>query len=279
MRIAPYWKREQREIAGMRMKLRSFSFCSQEEACARLEAKAQLLQEFYSGTRSPREVEQLRRRLRELNEQAEGYSVVVAEARLEELDEHNIITRNRYGVEVLNSADTCFLDVDTFPAGLAERLLSLLGKRFSDEERLLKTARRLCAEHEQLAMRVYRTARGWRIMAEAPGLSPDSPLAQQLMKALHVDALYADLCRKQACWRARLTPKPHRAGMPCAYPHPAEPGELTAEAEEWLAAYRAKCEGMAVCRLVDTFGPAIHSRVVQEHDARTLALKPDLRLV
>lgn len=278
MRIAPYWIREQRVIAGMQMKLRAYSFSSQQEAQERLEAKARLLHEFYSSPGSADDVARLRRGLSSLNDQLSGYSSVITEAVVEQIDEHNVITRNRYGVEVLNSTDTCFLDVDDFPAGFMERVRAFFGGARSGEQRLLETVRTLCRDHESLSMRVYRTSRGWRIMAEAPGLTPDSPLAAQLFRSLNVDALYADLCHRQECWRARLTPKPYRVGMRGVYPHPAEPGEPDAAAAEWLAAYRAHCEGKAVCRLVDSFGSAVNNRVVQEHDARTLALRQEYPL-
>lgn len=279
MKIAPYWERDVRCLGGVRYRLLAFSFRSQQEAHQRLEAKAHLLQDFLAGSRSEQAAAYLRRELSRLNEQMPGnYKSAIAEEELLRLDEHNVITRNHYGAEVLNSDDTCFLDVDAFPPGLGERLLAFLGRRRSAEERLLAAAQAFCSRRGGAAVRVYRTARGWRLMIAAPGLAPSSPEARSLFAYFHVDALYAALCRRQDCWRARLTPKPRRLGLAEPYPQPPMPGHAADCAAAWLEHYRQLGECVGVCRLVDSFGAPVHSPIVQEHDTRTSALSPDRRL-
>lgn len=279
MKIAPHWVKEKREIAGLLFRLRGYSFRSREEAQQRMEQKAQL----HAALHCPEPTlgtEEYRRRLRELDEQAHAgeYDVVITEELLEQVDARNAITRNRYGVDVLNSEDTCFLDVDSFAPGFWERLRSVFGGGRSDEARLLETARALCRADESLGIRLYRTARGWRIIAVAEGLAPTSPRMQWLCEQLRVDGLYCRLCMRQACWRARLTPKPWRLGMPGVYPQPQASDEASAAAEAWLAEYRAKSAGVGVCRLVEVCGAPVKSPIVELHDELTGAKKMDLHL-
>lgn len=271
MKIAPYWIREVREIGGLRYKLRAFSFRSAAEARERLEAKAAALRVFHSSRGGAEDVAALRRALRLLSEQGEGeYEVVMAEPIVQQVDAHNVITRNRYGAEVLNSDDTCFLDVDVFAPGLMDRLRSIFGRKQSDEERLLAAVGRLCAEDATLGVRVYRTARGWRLLAAGEGLAPDSARMEEICARLQVDKMYAGLCRKQRCWRARLTPKPGRMGLP---PYPCPQDSESTAAAEWLELYAEKSARYAVCRLVECLGEPVSSDIVALHDERTGAAK------
>lgn len=281
MNIPPYWIREQREIAGITMRLQAYSRHSPADARTRMEEKVRVLSAFYASPASPEAVESMRSSLRALDEQPEesDYSAAILEPLLRRVDARNIITRNRYGAEVLNSEDTCFLDVDSFPPSWAERIRSIFSRRRSDEERLLAAAAALCAEDAAMSIRVYRTAGGWRLIVAADDLYPVSPRAEALMRRLRVDTIYTRLCHRQACWRARLTPKPYRLGMPTRYPRPALSGAVTEAEQEWIALYEQKSASVAVCRLVDTFGPPLRSAIIELHDELTAALQVDRRLL
>ncbi len=143
-----------------------------------------------------------RRSLRELDEQnnAESYSVVTTEQILQCMDEQNIITRNRYGVQVLNTSSLCILDVDSFLRPRKQRLLVLFDGGMSAESCLLAAARSLVARDERLGLRVYRTARGWWIIVGGRSFAPDDGSSVPLQSALQVDPLYARLCISQKCW-------------------------------------------------------------------------------
>ena len=278
MRVAPYWVREKHSIGGVEYRLRAYSFRSMAEARERMEQKVRALGRFRSAA-TAENVEALRAEMRRIDEQpaAGEYDVVALEPILSRVDEHNIITRNHYGAEVLNSDDTCFLDVDAFGPGFAEWVLGLFSRRRSDEERLLHAVQRLCADSPGTAVRAYRTARGWRLIVAAAGLAPDSPLMRELSARLHVDPMYAGLCRRQRCWRARLTPKPVRLGMP-GFPRAADSESAPAAAADWVELYAEKSRGVATCRLLDTFGPHLDSPAITLHDSTTGALIPDLPL-
>ena len=261
-------------------KLRGISYRSMEEARERLEERARLLADFARRRRvSEVEVDEHRARLRALDElQEEDYSVLLLEPVIETLDGSNVITRNRYGVQVLNSTSLCFVDVDAFPLSLGDTLRGLFGRKVTPEEKLLQRLRELCEADESLGARLYRTHHGWRVMLVGAGITPDSDRMHDLFKALHADALYESLCERQQCWRARLTPKPYRVGI-TRFPRPMD-SEATdsEEARIWLQKYESLCQGKAVCRLVDCMGRTIQSPLVELHDRMTQALVPDAPL-
>ena len=265
----------------MTFRVRAFSFRSAQEAHERMLAKLQLLADFYGSSHHGEDsLSCFRRSSRELDEQnnAESNSVVTTDQILQCRDEQNIITRNRYGVRVLNSSSLCILDVDSFLRPRKQRLLALFGGGMSAESCLLTAARSLVARDERLGLRVYRTARGWRIIAGSRSFAPDDGSTVPLQSALQVDSPYARLCISQKCWRARLIPKPYRLGMPCVYPELTESGELTPDADHWIRLYEEKSAHVAVCRLVDSFGEDFSSSVLDLHDETTRALYSDLPL-
>lgn len=281
MKIPPYWITEARRGRdGSMWKLRGISWQSMEEARSRLEERARLREQFSRRHEvSEEEVDEHRAQLRALDElQEEDYQVLVLEPVLEKLDEDNIITRNRYGVQVLNSTSLCFVDVDEFPLSLGDILRGWFGRKITPEEKLQQCLHTLCAADAELGARLYRTYNGWRIMLAGPGIAPDSDRMHALFKALHADAFYESLCERQKCWRARLTPKPYRVGI-TRYPKPLDSESAqTEQAQAWLQKYESLCQGKAVCRLVDCMGRAIQSPLVELHDRMTLATKPDLPL-
>ena len=83
---------------------------------------------------------------------------------------------------------------------------------------------------------------------------------------------------RQQCWRARLTPKPYRVGVP-GYPRPMDSESVTTpEAQEWLQRYESACQGKGVCRLVDVVGRKLQSPIIELHDHMTAAHVPDVAL-
>ena len=269
MKIPRHWVREQRELCGVQCRLRGWSDDSMDAARQMLEERARLLQEFYAEPVTDERARRLRADLASLATAGQGeYAADMLEPVVRGLDAANIITRNRYGSLVLNSTDTCFADVDTVPQTLLQLLKSLFGAGAAPEQRLLATLRQVGAEHPELSMRLYRTAKGWRILFSGPGIELGSPLVDTLFTRLHVDPLYSALCRKQACWRARLTPKPWRLKLPRC-PQPASSEEAATLQEDWVQQYNRACSGHAVCRLVESLGPRVQEGIVELHDQLT----------
>lgn len=269
MNIPPYWVRKEQRVGDFTCRLAGFSHSSMQAAWKMLQQHAVIMQKFFAAAPTESSVQRMRAALRELRGQGgDSYEVCLLEPVWRTVDASNVITRNHYGALVVNSTDTCFADVDTAPESLWEFVKGLFGAGTPPERRLLDVMWQIHAEHPKLSMRLYRTAKGWRVLLAGEGIELDSPLVDTLFRRLHVDPLYRDLCRKQACWRARLTPKPFRLQLP---PCPqAECSEDAASVQaEWVQEYEHACEGRAVCRLVESFGPRLRDGIPELHDELT----------
>ncbi len=279
MNIPSYWVKGSCEIAGMRFRLHGSSRHSMEEARARMAGREALFRRFHEE--GSVELAAYREELTGLllQEKGHAYEVEIFEPVLDRQGDANAITRNRYGAEVLNTTELCFVDVDAFPPALGERIRAWFGgKRRTDEERLLAALEdlRWCYGADS---RLYRTAEGWRVIVACEGLTPTSAKMGDIFAFLHADPLYSALCTWQQCWRARLTPKPGRLGVRLGRYPLRQASDTPAGGEaEWLAAYEAASEGYAVCRLVESFGEPITHPLVAWHDERTGALGDGLRL-
>lgn len=121
---------------------------------------------------------------------------------------------------------------------------------------------------EGRSLRLYETHKGIRILVGGLPLPADSGPTQKIMKRLNSDWLYAAMCRRQRCFRARLTPKPHRMKVRgLRVPYPREP-EQEAVFREWLLRYDERRAGYACCRYLYTLGTEWDSPVIRYHDER-----------
>lgn len=189
-----------------------------------------------------------------------------------------LVTRNRYGAQILNAERLLFLDVDLPAPGLFAWLRRLFA-RTTPEERALVQLRGALASHGGATFRIYRTASGFRVMAVDRPFDPASPQTQDLMRMTRSDPAYARLCRSQKCFRARLTPKPWRCGV--ARP----PGEFPRSERDvenafarWLREYEQASKRFATCRYLETIGNARASgdtrRLQELHDRVTRCEEP-----
>ena len=158
--------------------------------------------------------EQARRALEDLltgrSEALGGYAYFAdrrAEALVEVLrgvaGESARITVNGYGAIVMNAATALFADVDTDDRG---------PKPPSGDRPPAKVATVL-ANHTEIAMRAYRTRAGWRYLCTNRTFDPAGDDTRAFLEELGADPRYVLLCRAQRSFRARLTPKPWRAGQ------------------------------------------------------------------
>ena len=208
-----------------------------------------------------------------------------------------LVTINSYGCRVLNSADAMFVDVD-LPCLDSYRSFNGLGVNsgclgwlfVSKKETMEAEFKALMAEKEASALarlqalvtrvpeigaRAYRTRAGLRyLMTHAP-VDPLDENSSRMMEELDADPCYIKLCRAQESFRARLTPKPWRCGLP-RFPHryPWNP-QQEREVDDWLATYEATARGFATCQLAGHYGnPEIHpelTRTIAFHDKATRA--------
>ncbi|HEX9268993.1 MAG TPA: hypothetical protein VF998_04040 [Candidatus Limnocylindria bacterium] len=109
------------------------------------------------------------------------------------------ITVNVYGALVLNAASALFVDVD--------------GADDNDASPRRAKLDALLRRRTDLGFRVYRTHAGWRYLCTTDAFDPSADDTRALMNELGADEKYVLLCRVQRSFRARLTPKPWRAGL------------------------------------------------------------------
>jgi hypothetical protein len=201
------------------------------------------------------------------------YEADIREEPLKWIGTDCVVTRNRYGAEVLNASSLAILDVDEPPF----RIWELFRSARSAEERKAATLRHLerRIDGRDLAgfsVRLYETRKGYRVLLDGRAVDPRSDECRKLMRSFNADGLYALLCRKQNCFRARLTPKPHRMRMRTIRVKPFPYGEEeAAQVAAWAEEYASKGRSFATCRLVKVVGEAIPSLAVRYHDERTRA--------
>jgi hypothetical protein len=214
-----------------------------------------------------RRLEQMVRRVREGRPFPDAYDYGARPIREEIVGEIEaggepaaVVTRNRYGCLVLNAASVLFLDVD-LPEPKAAPLGGLFrwlrGRRGDPETDSLARLRDALAAGAGASFRIYRTAAGFRAIALDREFEPGSPQVDALMAASGADPAFAQLCRSQRSFRARLTPKPWRCGVPLppgAFPR--ESADLEASFREWLSHYEDASRAHATCRLVEERGGA-----------------------
>ena len=141
------------------------------------------------------------------------------------------------------------------------------------------------ARHPDWLVRVYRTPAGLRLLALHRLFDPREPEVKACFDALGVDPMYARMCFNQNCFRARISPKPWRMGMPRLHPPYSavwrpEHADLPAR-RQWVETYEREARGYASCRYVETLGngaldPAAET-VLQLHDTFCSA-EQDLKL-
>ena len=205
----------------------------------------------------------------------EDYEVEIREEILRELDSRTIITRNRYGAQVLNTENLLILDIDKpKPVGL----FGLFKKApvGSDKDKIFNMVRTQAADakYSGLGFRVYETYQGARVIVTGKDFNARDATTFELMRDFNTDPLYAAICRKQGCFRARLTPKPSRVHMKAykvKYPR-SEPDALF---DLWLKDYDHASRSFRVCRLVEQVG-VNHglSEAIRLHDELTGANLP-----
>lgn len=124
------------------------------------------------------------------------------------------------------------------------------------------------------SFRLYRTPAGLRALATHRTFAPDDPQVARCFSALGVDPLYARMCQRQKCFRARLSAKPWRMGIahhlrPRPGIWPVAPERLHMR-RDWVERYEAAARDYAACSFLEVLGsgvvaPAV-ARVQWLHD-------------
>lgn len=178
------------------------------------------------------------------------YTVEIQEELIQEIDTKNIITRNYYGALILNSESMMIMDIDYAPKTFWE-LFGFSPRKTSKERIIAKLDKLLAGQYKDLAMRVYETPKGIRCIVNNREFKAASPETEKILKAFNNDWLYGILCRKQDCFRARLTAKPYRCKvhkLKSRFPRTSEAD--IEEYENWKKIYDEKSKNYSSCRFI-----------------------------
>lgn len=259
MRIPPYWSKENYSGIDKKGKERLYtawgwSFDSQAAAQAAATERARRAFENPPHYSNDNSYDYLERPLREEIQE----EIVYAEEQI------GLITRNRYGSLVLNTASVCFVDIDfppPVPTGFFDALRLMFNKQLKEErkrnarENIIENVMQWSRKNPYQTFRLYETAAGLRLLFTDRLYNPTSEEMAALLDALGSDKLYRRLTIKQECFRARLTPKPWRCGYfrpPNRYPWETEQDEQIYR--NWESRYYDKSNGYGICRLMTTTG-------------------------
>ncbi|MDP2875416.1 MAG: hypothetical protein Q8O00_04470 [Holophaga sp.] len=211
----------------------------------------------------------LRAKIQGERDLSETYEAEIREQVLESISHDAVITRNRYGAQVLNCETLPILDVDNPPSAWWQ-----LFARRTEAWRLGQMEKALTSladryRLEGLGFRLYATIKGFRVIVVGREMSPNHSLARRLASSLNTDPLYWRLCLKQGCYRARLTPKPFRIKVPTIkVPFPPTPESISAVAA-WEASIQDHAQRYSVCRFIRCFGHDRITPLVERHDLQT----------
>jgi hypothetical protein len=220
-----------------------------------------------------RRLEAVKRRIAGI-EKTKGldYEADIREELIQWIGNQDAITRNRYGAEVLNSTSCTFVDIDE-PVFRIWQIFRPIRSREQKRKAILDFLGRRLKKPDLsgFAIRVYETHSGIRLILEGKAMDPRSKESKNLLRSFHADQLYSTLCRKQNCYRARLTPKPYRIKMkPIRLSYPYEAIDKS-RIDEWIREYDSKSQGFSTCRLAQVLRSDSVSPAVRYHDERTKA--------
>jgi hypothetical protein len=145
---------------------------------------------------------------------------------------------------------------------------------------LARTIRRIeqwCEERRDWRVAVYETPAGVRTLPVHAAFDASDEATYEFMDHVGADPLYVRMCRLQKCFRARVSPKPWRAGIRERFraggTWPVRDPDKLARREAWVREYDRVTSDFASCRLVDTIGrgrsdPNIE-RIRHLHDERS----------
>ncbi len=121
-------------------------------------------------------------------------------------------------------------------------------------------------------LRLYETPNGYRVLVMHDVFEPQSDDTIGFMKKIYTDPLYTFLCKKQNCFRARISPKPWRIGIEKRLSTSIWPvyGEKLKERRQWVSEYNHRAKEFGSCRFIHQYGSNIthpHAAAVQKaHD-------------
>lgn len=219
--------------------------------------------------RAKEKAEKVKRKIKGEKHLFDEYETEIREEILQIIDDRSAITRNRYGAQVLNAENLLILDIDKPKSSFGD----LFKKKDAgqDKLRIFDMVKKLAStpKYQGYCFRLYETYQGARVIVLGRGFDPRDGETVKIMSEFNCDRLYMTLCQKQRCFRARLTPRPHRMKMQrykVQFPREGDDPEL----RQWLADYERESRNFSVCRFVEQVGTSHHvNNVIRLHDEIT----------
>ncbi len=165
-----------------------------------------------------------------------------------------------------------FIDAPYFLAPLGSIVAAIVVLSVYSEWRRTRLARaataRLAAAHAELERllrsqpwrsHLYESPNGYRVIATHTRSTPDDPRVDEFFSRLKADPAFVLLCKRQKCFRARLTAKPWRTNLSVdvRYPRQWPIDDVRRVARDaWIAAYTPEAERYAACKYIGLYGSA-----------------------
>lgn len=127
--------------------------------------------------------------------------------------------------------------------------------------------RAFLSENTHWNFQIYRTPAGVRTLATHQLFDPGDPAVADCFKQLGTDPVYRQMCLKQRCFRARVSPKPWRIGIgnhmrPRPGTWPVKEVHVPVR-NAWLARYETAAASFASCSWIESLGSGvIHPEVL-----------------
>lgn len=219
--------------------------------------------------RAREKIERLQRKINKDRQVLTDYEVEIREEILQIVNEKSIITRNRYGAQVLNAESLMFLDIDKPRTTFGS--LFRKSDRQQDKLKIFEMIRKLgtSPRYSMFGFRLYETFQGARVIVLGKEFAPRDSATLSLMREFNCDPLYVSICRKQNCFRARLTPKPYRIKMQAykvQYPREGDDPAF----QNWLREYEYQSRNFSTCNFIEQVGSSqAEVEAVRVHDKIT----------
>ena len=218
------------------------------------------------------QAEYVRRRIIGTFRPEASYTASIREEFVEQLSSDVIVTRNRYGALVMNSSALMFIDIDHPHMELKHKFCRFFRKTLNEKKMIVQQIEALAQDrYSQFHFRVYETAAGIRVMVTNWPAEPGASATQDLFEACHADPLYAMLCARQRCYRARLTPKPYRIHVKGFHRSWPVSEDVIPQLSLWQKEYEAASQRYAVCRFIKNINGRFSSPEIEYHDKLTHA--------
>ena len=219
--------------------------------------------------RAREKIERLQKKINGDKRVVADYEAEIREEILQVVDDKSIITRNRYGAQVLNAENLMFLDIDKPKASFG----GLFKKKDpqQDKARIFDSIRKLASspKYSPFGFRIYETFQGARVIVLGKDFNMRDRETVSMMNEFSCDPLYVAICGKQSCFRARLTPKPYRMNMqPYKVQYPRETDDSAFQ--NWLRDYEYRSRNFSSCKFIEQVGAGrAATEAVRIHDEIT----------